>query len=224
MEKLEDALREVEELRRDLGAEVVVQEGRGHYETEIHGHYSSGGTYREEEFYVVDEERITCPDEEKRRAARIKLERISDTSEWFSTRYLAKKIISEENPDIISKFLSLIERLRGDLNAGVYEDETGVGTVHSSYNQYGPPLQRFIPDVDTNNRARMELTAIYNYVPYDDIRKTVGDLLGYREPLFPWINSLDNDFFKKLGIFLSGALFAGAASGIGYFLYQYFKR
>jgi len=87
----EEALREVASLKEDLSAE----KRDGHYETLIHGHYSSGGTYREEEVWVPEE---PGPDIEKREAARFRLQLIYQTPGWISARRAAAEALGLEPP------------------------------------------------------------------------------------------------------------------------------
>lgn len=111
MEPLEVVLRKIEELRRDLYAEIVVQEFEGH-EEETSG--STRGTpgchsYTDvdpeswsqpgESKWVVDKERIVEPDTEKQKIARAELESIVNSSDKLQIiKYAAARAL-RQNPE-----------------------------------------------------------------------------------------------------------------------------
>jgi len=86
-------LQEVERLKKDLSAEIVVDEGHeGYWDVIEHGKYSSGGTYREEKgAWIEGRPRTTEPDTDKRTSATQRLNQIHDSSPWYSARYQAAK-------------------------------------------------------------------------------------------------------------------------------------
>lgn len=115
MEVLEQILRKIDELRRDLSAEILIQEEEGHEEP-ISDHNAgwdadSRWIYSDETQWVVDKPEIREPDKQKREAARTKLQQIYDSSEWYSARYKAGKALDtpteklNEQPDLWLKEL-----------------------------------------------------------------------------------------------------------------------
>jgi len=195
MEKLEDVLMQVERLRGNEGlcAEIVLQEEEGHWSGPQLGEevYAKGGYYagsspwgslpgEKAPSWIVDKPRITEPNIKKREVAREQLKNASKSSENYIKKYLAIEILS--NPRHLSSMLEeVIEKLKKDLNAGSYEERTGVGTIQSSYNQYGPPLEDFIPNIEIQNKAREELINLYHNFSDAKIKKLAGKALGYSQ-------------------------------------------
>jgi len=111
METLEQTLAEVERLRRNLFKEIVIQEG-GVKEVEYYEPgYSLGVDSYVEERRGVEEvytERITPPDTERREAAKEQLQQIYDSSEWYSARYIAGRILDIDVNDNLSKWIDEI--------------------------------------------------------------------------------------------------------------------
>jgi len=99
MESLEDVLSHVESLRKDLGAEIVVNRGKGHWENVclIDNSYGIWVSSYEDQF-VIDEPRIAHPDTERREKAKKDLEQVYDSNEWYSARYVAGRALGI-NPD-----------------------------------------------------------------------------------------------------------------------------
>ena len=101
MESLEGALKIIEDLRKDLSAEIVVQEESGHKETKYShspGHHSYDPFGPDEyEANVIDQPRIAEPDNEKRAKVRNELRRIHDSSsESGVVKYVAAKSLGIE--------------------------------------------------------------------------------------------------------------------------------
>jgi len=106
MEPLEDVLRKVEDLKRALSVEIVVQERailqheEGHWEhVGIQELYSSKGYIDDHDEWTIDkpeitQPRIAHPDTQKREAARQALQQIYESSEWYSVRYVAGRALN----------------------------------------------------------------------------------------------------------------------------------
>jgi len=101
MEDLETSLRKVEDLRRDLSAEIVVQDEESHIEQKAiydvtgsrDGAHAANVEYIDEN--IIDKPRITKPDTQKREAARQALQQLYGYSEWYSARYSAGKELGQ---------------------------------------------------------------------------------------------------------------------------------
>jgi len=97
MEPLEVVLRRTEDLKRNLTAEVVIQEEKSH--TELVEKASLAGNIWDEwteNETIIDQPRIVKPDTPKREIARTQLQQIYDSSEWYSARYTAGSLIGED--------------------------------------------------------------------------------------------------------------------------------
>jgi len=100
MESLEKTLSHVESLRRDLGAEIVLQEGtEGRTETTI-GFDKYWLPEESTEYFIPGTPRITEPDTQKQADARAELLQVYDSSEWYSARYLAGKASAIEPKEL----------------------------------------------------------------------------------------------------------------------------
>ena len=113
MRPLKVALKRIEDLRRDLSAEIVLQEERGHYD-DRKGYQTATYDYdrhHDESYYshwvtedvptgrmisvwIVDQKRIAEPDNEKREKARNELRRIYDSSNTHGVvKYATAKLL-----------------------------------------------------------------------------------------------------------------------------------
>ena len=74
----------VRQLERDLGAEIVIQEGKSHMEQiSPKGWSGIGDDNYYEEREVIDQPRIANPDEAKRSAAAQEIRQIYANSKWY---------------------------------------------------------------------------------------------------------------------------------------------
>ena len=113
MERLEDVLSHVESLKDDLTANI--QDEKGRWEEVITGGSRGGNCYSGEDVYFINQEAI--PNTEKREAARKELQKLYDSSEWYSARYNAGKSLEL---DVDSQLESWIDNLRKNLHAQIY--------------------------------------------------------------------------------------------------------
>jgi len=94
---LNDAVKHVWRLEAaSLHAKIVLQEEQGHVEeVEVYpgSRYGTYDCWDVENVWVVDAPRITKPDYEKRKAAKLELLKIYDFSKWRNARYFAAKAL-----------------------------------------------------------------------------------------------------------------------------------
>jgi len=119
MESLEVMLRKVEELKKDLSANLSEEISHTEEEEDLSGVYSHSydrdmmfGTTREVK--VVDEPAV--PDNQKRANARTQLQQIYDASEWYSVRYSAGREIKGKD-ELLRDLASWIQELEKGLNS-----------------------------------------------------------------------------------------------------------
>lgn len=84
MEPLEDILKKIEILKRDLSAEIVTQEDVP-------------------KTLVIDKPRIAEPDIQKREVARSKLQKIYDSSKWYTARFTAGMALGIQSDEELNK-------------------------------------------------------------------------------------------------------------------------
>ncbi len=153
MKSLEDAIKEVERLKRDLSAKIIIQEKIDHLE-EVG---SSGGpcsfdkSYDYE--YIVDQHEINKPDTSKTEPAKAELTSIYNSSEWYSARFAAGYALGFE-----------YEKLKDDLEGWLKQ----------------LTLELHVPE--TRLKACEDLRYMYNLLPYKEYRAKAGKLLGHSKP------------------------------------------
>lgn len=229
MEKLEETLAEVESLREGLRATKLNPEG--HYVTETgytEGNIPPNISYHRDGWNAEDyPQEYTCevyvgpmpqfvPDTEKNESAKQGLQQICDSCPWYSGRYKAGATLGISEKELLSKFRSIINDLRSDLDAGedVLRPMPEESECKHSYTEYGSPVSDpiydFIPDTEKQVRAREALKDIYNNIPDKKIRKLAEEALGHP-------SSFED-------ILTCAIVSIGAASGLGYLIYQYLSR
>ncbi len=243
MENLEDVLRQIEDLRRELGADVVVQKEVGHFKytgpkgDEARHLASLNGRCEEYEEWIVDVHEKKAPDTQRREFAKKQLQQVYDTSEWYSARYVAGGSLGI---DANSQLESWIEILKNDLNSekvveGHYENqEVCVGGWHSSggtlrydvRNVWVDPTTE--PDEERRLKAVQDLGELLRLATstkikdiltqtYErnliNVRKEAGKTLGYSD-LKIWAHE------SPEGAFFAGLALLGGAAVLGYFIYQ----
>jgi len=206
MEPLEVVLRRIEDLKRDLSAEIEIQPGiiDPVYE-DVPEH--QGGTSSDHDrggvSYVTRQERKAIPDEEKIQAARIQLQQIYDSSEWYSTRYKAGEAIGKGSKELENNISEWVVLLQAQLNSKV----TRQITCEIEVGPQGPPsgepytreiiVDRDLPDEDRRLYALKELEMLFiasgsNKIKsliqetYEEnevisIRRLAGKALGYSD-------------------------------------------
>ena len=195
MESLEVVLRKVGDLKRDLSAEVIIQEEKGHYE-HSEGVWVGGsrggsnpGYYETEpsESFVVDQYEIKAPDTQKIESARTQLQQIYDSSDWYSARYVAGKTLNIDIPILavqVNKYLD-------ELTIKGRWDWVSARMSHS-HGMDGPDEERFTPSpsgnengVDTEKHpgAKEDLRKLYVQIvtpstqEFKPVRNRIVDLL-----------------------------------------------
>lgn len=141
MRTLEQTLGEVERLRRDLSAEIVVQEGEEHQEEQYTERSDWNAYYREtENVWIVDKPRIAESDTEKRRNARTGLQEQYNSSLWYSARYAAGRALFVRNEELKRQIESWTGELGEKLQAKKMEtrdiEEERWETVHYPVKRY----------------------------------------------------------------------------------------
>lgn len=106
---LEIILDQIMNLRRDLSAEIVIQEEKSHWEEVAYKGTPVGGergdsytTYRDEK--IIDLLRIAKPDTEKREAAKAELQKIYEREEFYLARYAAGTALGISKEQLRQKF------------------------------------------------------------------------------------------------------------------------
>ncbi len=157
MNVLKAAIRKVEQLRRDLSAEIVIQEEDGHFEdidatprNPDWGGYANCADMSYEPIYekrwIVDKPAVKEPDTEKREAAKVELQQIYVLSKWFSVRYRTGKALDISDAELNDNMISWTKIL------GVDRDKP---------------------------KARKDLRYMYKRLPNQDHRRMAGEALGY---------------------------------------------
>jgi hypothetical protein len=135
MENLEGILKRIEGLKKDLFAEVVIQEAiEGHYEDDAEEAGLGSGAASDAHYYshskgwlhwVEGKPRIAEPNTKKRETARKELQNIYESSEWYSVKYAAGKAL---DINVDERLELWIENLRKQLHAEevVVEGESNV--------------------------------------------------------------------------------------------------
>jgi len=188
---LKKALKEIEKLEKDLDAEIY-HESTGHFEEGDR----SCGSFHWEDVWVVDNAAYTEPDVGKREATKQKLQKICDSSEWYSARYIAHGRLSWKLRNVFwndpdgSKIENFISELKDLLNTN---------------------------DKRIYKRARQDLKYFFRNLCNDNQRQKVGKILGYSD-LRIWT------YEHPITTTTTGIASAVAASGLGYMIYQYLTR
>lgn len=181
MKSLEDAVKEVKQLKADLSAQIKIGE---HY-VEVEGEWVGGsrggnnpGYYESEPFsgYVDD----YGPDTKKREAAKNKLKNIHNNSEWLSIRYDAGKALGISEEQLFSNGFSLpLSKITENLNS--------------------LRINSTDPDFEKRKNALADLVNLYKIASYEktiihtknildanyhantskEIRRLAGQALGY---------------------------------------------
>ncbi|VVB78094.1 Uncharacterised protein [uncultured archaeon] len=231
MEKLEDVLMQVESLRRDLNAEIVIQEGtEGHYEDREVYDILSYTWWIEPGGYVEGEPRIAKPDTEKQETARKRLQETYNSCDWYSARYLAGNALGI-NSEILNKetdnwILDLKKRVQLSTTETVevksterrflYDDYSKDTITSNDYEDVEVTSQKsvdILENLDSKTRAREDLKYFYYNLPDKDMRKKAGKSLGYSS-LRIWARENPDTINIGLAILAS-------ASGLGYLAYQF---
>lgn len=219
MESLEVVLRRVNDLRSDLSAEIVVQEGEGHeehFQTPFPESTSDKGMrdfldgYDE---WIVDKPKIAYPDVQKRELSRAKLQQIYAFSEWYSARYVAGQALGISNNQLLKQkekwLIKISEELCLPNKERVYAGEKVVGELPNQYGNYNNmedvTESIYMLQINENNMAR-------KIHAKEDLKS-----LGYNR-LILW------GHLHPVASIIIGVSFACAASGLIYGVFKYFNK
>ena len=190
MENLEEILKQVESLGRDLSAEIVVQVGEIGFWTEVGRDYNQ---VQGEDVWVPGKPDITEPDVQKREAARQQLQQTYDTSDWYSARYMAGKAL---RTNVNSQVIDWVEKLTSIVNdhprakyvkVGEHEEYEDIQYWdHRWYKMPTGTVEDFgyvpIPEnIEINDNAREDLKKLYDLTVRTlpgKLRKATGRVLG----------------------------------------------
>ena len=123
MESLEAELGKVSSLERDLSAEVIVSPEEGHFEHRVYrkltkeerdARYDLSDAF--EDVWIIDKPEERAPDIQRRQSARAKLQQVYDSSEWYSARYVAGKVLNKEE-EVSKLFPSWLQKLEEGLSS-----------------------------------------------------------------------------------------------------------
>ena len=178
MEPLEVVLRKVEDLRSDLSAEIVHQEEEGHYEA-VDPRYGYNQEFArrglKKERWVLDKARIAEPDTKKREVAKVELQKVYDSSEWYSARYtagVALKVNTEELDEQIRSWLRDLERkLEAEVVVDTYIDHYRTSGGPSTHEQdFYDDVEVKKPDVPTRIAAVQDLGNLFKLSNSDSVK------------------------------------------------------
>ena len=184
MVTLEEELARVEDLRKDLSAEIVIQKEEGHYEnrnpsgTCSHKHYGGGDSVGywftceecDGDVRTVDKPKIAEPDTKKRELARQILQQIYDSSDWFSAKYISGEIL--EDKTLNEKCNSWLNELERTLNATKLEVQykrLEANWRNVTSDTYEPVYENVpvgeieVPDYEKRIVATKDITKLYKF-------------------------------------------------------------
>lgn len=246
-QSLEETLGEVERLRRDLSAEIVVQEEKiEHISYEIPGQQPKGYSgIGDDNYYIPDSwdeyvvkiPRIAHPDLGKQDAATRRLWNLYDSCEFYSARYMAGKALGIKDRKLnsqINKYLRELERMiylpineRVGAEHQVYVNPfAGDGDGHPAWcggltETVITYEERPIPEnIELIKKAREDLIKLFlisRNVNVKRVLKDSGNLSG-----LPW----EDRHPIASGAIGCGCLtvIIGALSGLGYMVYPYIYK
>ena len=220
MEPLEVVLRRTEDLRRDLSAEKVIQEEIWEEGEEILGDssWNYGMPTGKYEKSVRTQPEIKEQDTQKRESAKQELQRVYDSSEWYSARYFARRALGDlklENlPNLwlseLEKRVNATKTLMKEVDDGHYAEVYQEGRGY-----YGGSSPKWVPNIiekpfdEPDKEVRIkaiddykELLRLSNSSPIKElikkayrknelasVRRAAGKSLGY-SMLRIWIHEL----------------------------------
>jgi len=253
MEALETVLRKIEDLKKDLYAEIVIQKEEGHrepYWSRPTGSYHRDGDPGEPdtERWVVDKPKIANPDKQKREAARTELQKIYDSSEWYSARYAAGKGLGLNTNQLssqVERWVVALDRQRY-LTIVTQEERSHfeshdvteiVCDGYSTGSRYEtrveseciidqPKIEK--PDIETRKNADSDLTALLKMLNYS----TKRELYEHPDPYVRKIAATALGY-SNLRVWahehpvtatVTGIAAVGLASGLVYALVEHLSR
>lgn len=209
IESLEDELKKIDDLQKDLSAEIVVQEEKGYWGPP-HRRFHTGerGCYdADEAVWEVTQPRITKPDVKKIESTKTRLQQIYDASEWYCLRYAAGKALSSDIPlDMFVKELGegLDAKKMGIIVFETYRDSRRFPGVE----YYDEEREALVPDEPKRKKAIVDAYHLYSITSdpslkellkrtyklheNNEIRREAGKALGYS---IAWMAI--SDFLKK---------------------------
>lgn len=132
---LENNLKAVEALRRDLSAIISVEKGTEGYWKEDHVGTRGGSCDTIIDVYIEGTPDVTKPDIETREKAKAELKQMYNSSDWYSARYAAGKALKMPKEELYSDLKTWVEKLSSEMRppitkkVKVGEHEEYVGPV-----------------------------------------------------------------------------------------------
>ena len=202
MEILENVLRKINELKKDLEAEIEVQKLIWHYETEVDEKPYQRGSYTwDKEFSetttreVIDQPRVVKPNIEKRQEAKSKLEEIYNSSVWYSARHEAANALNLKHEDEIPNWINDLKKNLKAEKIESYFEECDTGHLTTDPRGGGCSFDkeiiavttgtktieatRYVTDWETRDRAEADLIYLYKNIKEKKHRLKIGKILGY---------------------------------------------
>lgn len=213
MQSLEKTLADVEWLRRNLRAEIILQEGeegRGHYESvEVYDELSDTSAFygmsHSQEQWVFDESgkpRITEPDIKKREKAEQQLQHLYDSSEWYSGRYEAGRALGKSSAELDSQINTWLELLKEKaLLPKTYQVAIGECLVGFENDEWGNhfPLtsivyeERPIPEnIELKRNAVKDIIKLYQLSKSPKAKETLRGIYKTKNQCWFWGIEVDN--------------------------------
>lgn len=230
MGPLEDVLRKVEDLRRDLSAEIVVKEEEGHFEDreDRGGPGDEGRNLYSSDLipvWIVDHPKIAHPDIKKREAAKLQLQQIYDSSEWYSVKYIISHSVGNYRHGMFVTELPFPTNLdiwTQDMRQRMNEPQKHQAYKLDILKDAGVLLIElrkltWLSRCDDEQKLMKFIKDCYASDPDKEIRTQAARYLNY-----PTIRIWAHE--HPVSATMAGVAAAGAASGLGYILYQYFSK
>lgn len=176
---LEETLVEVEILRRDLTAEIVLQDEEGRWEEPYIGSCASDAAALKAQNrgdYIIEKPRIAHPDLQTQQDSRQRLQQVYDSNEFYSARYIAGKYLGLNVNNQLNKMIeSWVKELEKGLSAtrteerkvdeGCYVERYGKGGYYSGSNpewESNMVMKTFIiPDLEKRKKAIKDISQLY---------------------------------------------------------------
>jgi len=177
-------LKEIEGLKGDLSAKIIIRPEVSHYKTEFYTAQHSGGggsthPYEPYEIKIVDREAVTRPDVEKIELARKRLIEVSENSELFSLRYHAKRALGHED---VSQLINDLEKNLSEepleIRQKTLEDVRFL--IENNYSKENKQIRNMLRRIYNNNDSKQVRKRAYEML----YRLLVHDRVSWKERSF----------------------------------------
>ena len=138
-QSLEEVLMQVKNLRKDLDAVIVIQEGKSHIDNVcmIDTSYGIWDSHYED-IEVIDEPRITEPNLQKQQSATQQLQQFYETNPWYSARYIAGRALRIKDNEPKGRLIKWVEELEKQTKPEiVIQEEEGHIETHGPHGYSG---------------------------------------------------------------------------------------